>query len=801
MGIATSNLVNVRRVKFDEIENDGENRIERTEGDSLIVDPCARCAALTNDWHVEWVIEQNGSAKPLNDSRISVNAEGSLIIWHVDPADGSDHLRFVNVLRHKRLTEIPTREVEVKSLKLQVIKRDAAGSFPSSEPVFLTPSNVLGKRGESLKLSCIYSGMPVPQVTWYRNGSIIQASDHDGLTGPQLVIRNVTLDDQGLYACVVEHHNHNNMTGRNVTRYGIFVTVVSAPYFQSRPEDIVATPGSSFAQRYNVLGIPRPDIRWFYNGVPYLENEKARKLISDEVLLIYSAERKDTGNYGCSATNEFGSVWMDFNVRVDTIAPHLLRKSPHLKVFEGSDVKLYCEFYGIPRPMISWDIEYQMWGTNGDRYHDDMTGRLTIQNVTLDDARRFKCRANNEHGAASSTVELTIWRHTEILGEMMNYEIPLGDTVTIGCEVTSDPRLNVTVTWHKNNDTLSVSGPRFIHNPFDNSLAIRDLTDGDAGVYQCSASTDHDEVLSDRGVVKRMIVPQLPQLTLESCNLTHAVLLVENQGDNGTPIEYYRIEYNTSVEPEHWRIAVAQLKPTAVRFELELAARTKCSWRAVAVNQWGASRPSLVTSHCSTSTGVPSRNPTNLRAEGTTPGALTITWDPVNETEQNGAEFRYVLYWKNYETGGDWHIEFINDWRNTSVTLRNLGIYQKHWIEVGAVNELGAARDTANVIGVYSGESNVIEPPYALEVVEKINEHSILIRWLPDNTYRGRITKYSIDLWNDASTGPGHVVTETPPFVTSTIVAGVKPNVINYVTVRAHSRYYQSPPSQPNFVL
>lgn len=780
LGIATSDVVIIRRVKLEEIENESERVIEKTQGDSLIVPPCARCIAYSNDWHVEWVIEQSGSDKPLDGSRISYNDEGSLFFSHVDPSDASVGLQFVNVLRHKKLTEI-TRHV--KSFKLQIIKRDG-GSFRNPKPLYLTPPNVLGQRGETLKLSCIYSGVPVPQVTWYRNGSIIQVNDHDDLNGPHLVIKNVTLDDQTLYTCSISYNS------RIEARYGIYVTVTFAPYFTSELNSILVEPGTHFYVVPKIMGVPEPEVQWFYNGVPYLDNEMHRRRINSNNFIIYSADRKDTGNYGCNISNSFGYAYKDFNVRVDAIAPRLLRKPQNLTVFEGSTVILYCDFYGIPQPSITWDIE-QHRSMNGDRYKQDMRGKLAIHNVSLSDAGSYKCEAKNSHGSGLNTVELTVWKHTQILGEMVHYEIPAGNNVTIGCDVSSDQYLDVEVKWHKFNDILS--GPRFIHNPVDNSLTIIGLTDRDVGVYQCSASTNHDEVLSDRAVVKRMVVPQLPRLTLESCDLGHATFLVQNQGNNGPSIEHYRIEYNTSQAPEHWRIALAELKPTDLRFRLELGKRTKYSWKAIAVNQWGDSMPSLVTNNCSTSTGTPFRNPANLRAGGSTPGTLTVTWDPVSEEEQNGADFRYALHWKNLNDV-DWNIEYICDWKNTSVTLQSLYINERHRVKVTAENELGSATEVADEIIEHSGEDSQIFAPYNLDIIEVINEQSILIGWNPFH-YRGRITKFTVHMWNEDDLHNIKTI-ETMPFITTTVVTGLKPRVYNYLNVKAHSKYYESLPSE-----
>lgn len=133
----------------------------------------------------------------------------------------------------------------------------------------------------------------------------------------------------------------------------------------------------------------------------------------------------------------------------------------------------------------------------------------------------------------------------------------------------------------------------------------------------------------------------------------------------------------------------------------------------------------------------------------------------------------YVLHWRNHKTGEDWNTDLVHDWRNTSITLRDLPIYEKYWIKVTVENEVGASADNANEIIGYSGESDQIHAPDGLEIIKRISDHEVLFRWSSNPPFRARITKFTIRAWNRDDLDLN--VIETPPFVTTAVVSGLKP--------------------------
>lgn len=145
--------------------------------------------------------------------------------------------------------------------------------------------------------------------------------------------------------------------------------------------------------------------------------------------------------------------------------------------------------------------------------------------------------------------------------------------------------------------------------------------------------------------------------------------------------------------------------------------------------------------------------------------------------------------------GEESQTEYINDWKNTSVNLHTNFAYTKYRITVTAENELGPADEAPAPIAQYSGDGELYFGPEILRLLQIIDEQSILIEWEP-NSLSDRITKYTIHVWNDLDRASRRLGPDIPSFITRTVVTGPKPNVMNYISVVAHNKNFESPSSQ-----
>ena len=78
-------------------------------------------------------------------------------------------------------------------------------------------------------------------------------------------------------------------------------------------------------------------------------------------------------------------------------------------VLEGDQVTIPCQAIGTPEPVISW---YAVGDTsplqNGSKYTIYANGSLLIRNVLKDDAKTYKCTAENLKGAIAKDTQVEL---------------------------------------------------------------------------------------------------------------------------------------------------------------------------------------------------------------------------------------------------------------------------------------------------------------------------------------------------------------------------------------------------------
>lgn len=100
----------------------------------------------------------------------------------------------------------------------------------------------------------------------------------------------------------------------------IILYIFSAvPYFTVEPEIINAAEDETVELKCEASGVPEPQITWIHNGLPItdsIKNANPRRTVSPNSIRIEKLVKKDTGNYGCNATNSLGYVYKDVYINV-----------------------------------------------------------------------------------------------------------------------------------------------------------------------------------------------------------------------------------------------------------------------------------------------------------------------------------------------------------------------------------------------------------------------------------------------------------------------------------------------------
>ncbi|UJR30963.1 hypothetical protein I4U23_018475 [Adineta vaga] len=172
-------------------------------------------------------------------------------------------------------------------------------------------TNIFSQFDANVTIPCVLrQGHPTPVVYWYKERQQLQVHDAmssgiivrkiERLPDQSLLIRKVTLEDQGLYTC------------RAINDIGQDIKDVQLEIFDSIKVDIypinrIYQLGFTAKLQCRATGYPLPRVTWMRNNVPLI-NTTRTTLQNDGSLIIHPYKREDAGPYVCNATNKKESV-------------------------------------------------------------------------------------------------------------------------------------------------------------------------------------------------------------------------------------------------------------------------------------------------------------------------------------------------------------------------------------------------------------------------------------------------------------------------------------------------------------
>eukprot|EP00106_Octopus_bimaculoides_P016754 XP_014784196.1 PREDICTED: titin-like isoform X3 [Octopus bimaculoides] len=305
--------------------------------------------------------------------------------------------------------------------------------------------------GSRVRLDCIIVGNPEPEVIWYHNDKPVKESkdiqllfEGDRCT---LVIREVYLEDAGLYRCVAR-----NPHGVAESHCKLIVEALSemsdgsgtdlvAPTFPELLTDVASKPGENVTLRCTVHGMPIPEVQWFREGILIEPSSKYKTVCNGDVhsLIIPETFGEDSGTFMVKAVNPAGEAKCYGKLlvksekqpgmeqltmvrrtveKVTTVTrteeikqspPEFTKLFQDVTVKQGEPVMLECIITGTPKPKVVWqyngdliDIRQHQPCMEGDKY------RLIIPKASERDAGRFTITAENPSGRATCSARVIV---------------------------------------------------------------------------------------------------------------------------------------------------------------------------------------------------------------------------------------------------------------------------------------------------------------------------------------------------------------------------------------------------------
>uniref|UniRef100_A0A8C9Q7Q3 Neurofascin n=1 Tax=Spermophilus dauricus TaxID=99837 RepID=A0A8C9Q7Q3_SPEDA len=652
----------------------------------------------------------SSSMEPITqDKRVSQGHNGDLYFSNVMlqdmQTDYSCNARFhfthtiqqKNPFTLKVLTNHPYNDSSLRNHPDMYSARGVAERTPSFMYPQGTSSSQMVLRGMDLLLECIASGVPTPDIAWYKKGGDLP-SDKAKFENfnKALRITNVSEEDSGEYFCLA-----SNKMGS--IRHTISVRVKAAP--------------------------PNPN-----------------REVAGDTIIFRDTQISSRAVYQCNTSNEHGYLLANAFVSVLDVPPRMLSpRNQFIRVILYNRTRLDCPFFGSPIPTLRWFKNGQGSNLDGGNYHVYENGSLEIKMIRKEDQGIYTCVATNILGKAENQVRLEVKDPTRIYRMPEDQVAKRGTTVQLECRVKHDPSLKLTVSWLKDDEPLYI-GNRMKKE--DDSLTIFGVAERDQGSYTCVASTELDQDLA-KAYLTVLGRPDRPR-DLELTDLAErSVRLTWIPGDdNNSPITDYVVQFEEDqFQPGVWHDH-SKFPGSVNSAILQLSPYVNYQFRVIAVNEVGSSHPSLPSERYRTSGAPPESNPSDVKGEGTRKNNMEITWTPMNATSAFGPNLRYIVKWRRRETRETWNN--VTVWGSRYV-VGHTPVYVPYEIRVQAENDFGKAPEPDTVIG-YSGEDYPRAAPTEVKI-RVLNSTAISLQWnrVYSDTVQGQLREYRAYYWRESS--------------------------------------------------
>ncbi|XP_054251718.1 neurofascin isoform X2 [Indicator indicator] len=696
----------------------------------------------------------SSSMEPIQqDKRVSQGQNGDLYFSNVILQDAQTdyscnaRFHFTHTIQQKNpytlkvKTKKPHNETSLGNHTAMYSARGISETTPSFMFPYGTSSSQMVLRGVDLLLECIASGVPAPDIMWYKKGGELPA----GKTklenfNKALRISNVSEEDSGEYFCLA-----SNKMGS--IRHTISVRVKAAPYWLDEPQNLILAPGEDGRLVCRANGNPKPSIQWLVNGEPIEASPpNPSREVAGDTIVFRDTQIGSSAVYQCNASNEHGYLLANAFVSVLDVPPRILApRNQLIRVIQNNRTLLDCPFFGSPIPTLRWFKNGQGNTLDGGNYKAHENGSLEMSMARKEDQGIYTCVATNILGKAEAQVRLEVKDPTRIVRGPEDQVVKRGSMPRLHCRVKHDPTLKLTVTWLKD------EAPLYLGNRMkkeDDGLTIFGVAEKDQGDYTCVASTelDKDSAKAYLTVLER---PDRPR-DLELTDLAErSVKLTWIPGDdNNSPITDYIVQFEEDrFQPGMWHNH-SRYPGSVNSAVLSLSPYVNYQFRVIAVNDVGSSLPSVPSERYQTNGARPEINPTGVQGAGTQKNNMEITWTPLNATQAYGPNLRYIVRWRRREPRGSWYNETVKSPRHV---VWNTPIYVPYEIKVQAENDFGRAPEPDTYIG-YSGEDYPKAAPTDVRI-RVLNSTAIALTWtrVHLDTIQGQLKEYKAYFWRESS--------------------------------------------------
>ncbi|KAM4572579.1 neuronal cell adhesion molecule-like isoform 5-T6 [Odontesthes bonariensis] len=767
-GTAVSNNIVIRQSRSPLWSKERIKPIVVQEGVSLVL-PCRPPAGLPPPI-IFWM--DNYFQKLPQSERVSQSLNGDLYFSNVRREDSrNDYICYARFPHTQTIQQ--KQPITVKVLNLDAINDTMADFYNDTDlfseapvderrPTFLIPtgssSSKMVLRGRVLEMECIAEGLPTPYTSWTKVSGDFPARRTSFLHyNKTLHIANVSESDAGEYRCTAK-----NLLG--VVHHTIRVTVKAAPYWiTGAPRNLVLAPGENGVLTCRASGTPKPSIGWSMNGIPIENSPKdVSRKVEDDTVIFTDVQIGSSAVYQCNISNDYGYLLSNAFVNVLSEPPRVLTPADKVyQVIKNHRALMDCSSFGSPIPKITWFKDSRSSTLDGDPYilHDN--GTLEIDVAQARNSGKYTCVARNILGIYENHVSLEVKEPTRILKQPEYKVVQRGRSVVFECKVKHDTSLIPTMTWLKDDGELPDDERLIVDS---DSLTISDVTENDAGVYTCIMNTtlDQDSASAELTVVEATPTPAVvyerpePPTDLELTDQKkRSVQLTWTPGDeHNSPIQKFLIQYEDLLHHRgHWH-NLTEVPGTKTTAHLKLSPYVHYTFKVLALNDVGFSRPSIPSRTYKTDPAAPDESPAGVQGYGTEHNNLVISWKPLSGLQSNGPGLRYKVMWRQQRLGSEW--TQVNVANNSKFTVSGTPTFVPYELKVQAINDYGDGPEPAVALG-YSGEDFPVTAPENVHAAV-VSSTKAEVHWdpVPHHLIRGHLKGYKVYYWREHSLHKHH---------------------------------------------
>lgn len=667
--------------------------------------------------------------------------------------------------------------------------------------------------GRDIRLECMAFGYPVPSYNWTRlNGNLPRYSYQENFNRV-LVIKNSTVNDNGEYVCTIKND-------RKSLSKTILVNVQMEPNFTIPLKDKTKDYQSSVTFLCEASAIPDVNYTWYKNAelmnIDNFRFNKDKYVIQDNVLKInFLDPEEDDGMYQCKAVNQLKGVYSSAQLRVLAMKPSFKKKPLESEIYSiyNGNTSIECKPEAAPQPKIVWKKDGNIIGSGGHR-RILPSGTLIISPTSRDDEGLYTCVASNSQGVAESRARLIVLqelRFTEQLPPKLIKQV--NDMLYLRCDVSYDEILDIAFLW-AHNDRIINNDSKEDRMQNDakyrvgyNSLEVYNLTQLDAGEYECIAKSAVNKIISKTNVFVQGPPGAPGAIKVINIKKTDAILEWIDGTDNGRRILFYNILGRTN-----WNKTWTNISNNVVAEEVDRYNGRKratvynltpgCGYEfsVVTVNDLGASMPSLPSPVYNTQKDKPYISPRNVGGGGGKIGDLTISWDTLRPEEQNSIDIHYKIFYRLVGQR-EWASEILQRQGNVGRAVVHIPFdryYTQYEVKVQAINDLGDG-PVSDIAVIYSAEDMPQVAPQQT-VARSFNSTALNVSWVPVSqtreSIRGKLIGHRLKYWkkeHKEEDAVYYLSRTTRPWA---LIVGLAPDTYYFVKVMAYNAAGEGPESE-----